>query len=59
MYKALCDLVNLLTHNHLDILAAACGLIEVIASFDDNLKFMIDAGVIENLTKLLPTVDLY
>lgn len=56
MYEALCDLVDLLTHKNPDILAATCRLIEAVACHDENLKIMIDAGIIENLANLVPTV---
>lgn len=57
MYGALHDLVDLLEHKNLDILAAICRLIEVVALFDENLQVMINAGVIENLAKLVYTVN--
>lgn len=56
MYDALCDLVDLLTYDNLDVLAAVCGLIEKIAAFKDNLKIMIDAGIVPLLTKLVTAV---
>lgn len=59
MYDALCDLVDLLTYDDLDVLAATCRLIEKIAAFKDNLKIMIDAGVIELVTKLVTTVNCF
>lgn len=58
MFSALCDLADLLKHKNLDILAASCRLIEVVSAFDDNLKLMINAGLIENLAKLVSTVSL-
>lgn len=57
MFSALCDLADLLKHKNLDILAASCRLIEVVSTFDDNLKLMINAGLIENLAKLVSTVS--
>lgn len=57
MYGALHDLVDLLKHKNLDVLAAICRLIEVVALFDENLQIMINAGVIENLAKLISTVN--
>jgi len=59
MYEAICDLVDLLTHKNLDIVAAVCHLIDVIATFDENSKIMVDAGIVENLAKLVSTVSLY
>ena len=56
MYEALCGLVDLLTHKNLDILAAVCWLIEAVANHDENLKIMIDAGVVKNLVSLATTV---
>ncbi|XP_016657738.1 armadillo repeat-containing protein gudu-like [Acyrthosiphon pisum] len=55
MYEAVCDLVDLLTHKNLDFLAAVCHLIVVIATFDENLKIMVDAGIVENLANLVST----
>lgn len=57
MFGALCDLVDLLTHKNPDILAETCRLVEVIGAFEENLNMMIDAGVIENLAKLVSTVS--
>lgn len=59
MYEAICDLVDLLTHKNLDFLAAVCHLIVVIASFEENSKIMVDAGIVENLAKLVSTVSLH
>jgi len=59
MYEAICDLVDLLTHKNLDFLAAVCHLIVVIATFDENSKIMVDAGIVENLAKLVSTVNLH
>jgi len=58
MYEAVCDLVDLLTHKNLDFLAAVCHLIDVIATFEENLKIMVDAGIVENLANLVFTVNL-
>ncbi|XP_060844548.1 armadillo repeat-containing protein gudu-like [Rhopalosiphum padi] len=55
MYEAVCDLVDLLTHKNLDFLAAVCHLIDVIATFEENLKIMLDAGIVENLSNLVFT----
>lgn len=57
MYQALFDLVDLLTHENADILAAVCLLIEETAKHDNNLRMMIDAGLIDNLTNLVSTVS--
>jgi len=57
MYRSTRDVVELLTHENLDVIAAVCQLIEVIVSFDENLKIMINVGVMENLEKLVPTVS--
>lgn len=59
MYEALCDLVDLLKHTDLEVLAAVCRLIENVASFEDNLKTMIDVGVIDNLANLVTTVNIF
>jgi len=58
MYEAVCDLVDLLTHKNLDFLAAVCHLIDVIATFEENLKIMLDAGIVENLSNLVFTASL-
>ncbi|XP_025200518.1 armadillo repeat-containing protein gudu-like [Melanaphis sacchari] len=55
MYEAVCDLVDLLTHKNLDFLAAVCHLIDVIATFEENLKIMVDAGIVEHLSNLVYT----
>lgn len=59
MYQALNDLVDLLTHKNVDILSVTCQLIEVTANYDENLRIMIDAGVIDNLANLVPTVGIF
>lgn len=59
MYEALCDLVDLLKHTDSEVLAAVCRLIENVASFEDNLKTMIDVGVIDNLANLVTTVSVF
>jgi len=57
MYRSIRDVVELLTHENLDVIAAVCQLIEVIVLFEENLKIMINVGVVENLAKLVPTVN--
>lgn len=57
MFDGLCDLADLLTHKNLDIVAAACRLVEVAASpFEYNIHVMAGAGAIENLANLVSTV---
>ncbi|VVC37191.1 Armadillo-type fold,Armadillo,Armadillo-like helical [Cinara cedri] len=56
MFDALCDLADLLTHKNLDIVAAACRLVEVAATpFEYNIHVMAGAGAIENLANLIST----
>jgi len=56
MYGAICDVVDLLTHENMDVVAAVCSLIEVIVLFDENFNILINEGAIENLVNLVTKV---
>lgn len=57
MYDALCDLVDLMTYENIDVLAATCRLVEKIASFKENLQIMVEAGIVPLVMKLVPMVS--